>query len=419
MRSINAGVQRQIQQEISTVFRCRSKYAEEVKDPASEGHPNFVAYLDWFAGPNGLDREVYLVMEFCPFSLADMIFVAGNLRGEYEKSFALKRPKSFGGDSAGAESPGEKKSPICFRFSECEVVKVLCDLLNALTFMNRHGMAHRDVKTENILWAEGRYKLADFGTAMLFESSSSRRDESGTLWIMAPELLGRRPHGLNCDVWSLGVVLFEVASFAKPFNSKELLAYRNSSEAAFASSFWPFLCSTSGVSTPVRSGAKTLPRLKSSSELPRTPSRGARTVRSKCRSVTLPPLSQSGKEVSEGDADSPTSQTAGSEDPLLQQRFSFLRKRLLHRWCYGEELRSLIFEDMLREEPELRPSASEVFESPRGAAVLACHPDGEVVEPAADVTPEELLRSVTAVNFLRAMNLPPTPGGYLSRAQTS
>lgn len=59
-------------------------------------HPNFVAYLDWFAGPNGLDREVYLVpsstfedvaattavlnaevMEFCPFSLADMIFVAG------------------------------------------------------------------------------------------------------------------------------------------------------------------------------------------------------------------------------------------------------------------------------------------------------------------------------------------------------
>ena len=41
---------------------------------------------------------------------------------------------------------------------------------------------------------------------------------------------------------SLGVVLFEVASYGKPFNSKELLAYRNSSEAAFANSFWPFLC---------------------------------------------------------------------------------------------------------------------------------------------------------------------------------
>ena len=43
---------------------------------------------------------------------------------------------------------------------------------------------------------------------------------------------------------SLGVVLFEVASYGKPYNSKELLAYRNSSEAASANSFWPFLCRT-------------------------------------------------------------------------------------------------------------------------------------------------------------------------------
>ena len=46
----------------------------------------------------------------------------------------------------------------------------------------------------------GSYKLADFGTATVLEAPL-RRDECGTLWIMAPELLGRRPHGLNCDVW--------------------------------------------------------------------------------------------------------------------------------------------------------------------------------------------------------------------------
>lgn len=409
MRSINAGVQRQIQQEISTVFRCRAKYADEVKDPASEGHPNLVAYLDWFAGPNGLDREVYLVMEFCPLSLADMIFVAGNLRGDYEKSFvSVKRGKSLAGETSGDESPGEKKSSTCFRFSEFEVVKVSCDLLNALTFMNRHGMAHRDVKTENILWAEGRYKLADFGTATLLESTPSRRDESGTLWIMAPELLGRRPHGLNCDIWSLGVVLFEVTSFTKPFNSKELLAYRNSSEAAFSSSFWPFLCGTSGPSTLARSGTtKTLPRLKSGSELPRTPSRAGRNIRTKCRSVTLPPLSHGAKEVSEGD-ESPTS--PASEDHL--QRFNFLRKRLLYRWCYSEDIRSLIFEDMLREEPELRPTALEVWQSPLFHGLAE-----REAEPAAEgLVLEELLRSVTADNFLRAMKLPATQGGYLATA---
>ena len=47
----------------------------------------------------------------------------------------------------------------------------------------------------------GSYKLADFGTATVLEAAPLRRDECGTLWIMAPELLGRRPHGLNCDVW--------------------------------------------------------------------------------------------------------------------------------------------------------------------------------------------------------------------------
>ncbi|CAJ1444925.1 unnamed protein product [Effrenium voratum] len=62
-------------------------------------------------------------------------------------------------------------------------------------------MAHRDVKAENILWA-GAYKLADFGTAARLEEP--RRDECGTLWIMAPELLGRRVHGLSCDTWRGG-----------------------------------------------------------------------------------------------------------------------------------------------------------------------------------------------------------------------
>eukprot|EP00913_Durusdinium_trenchii_P000798 g745.t1 len=286
MRSINAGVQRQIQQEISTVFRCRAKYAEEVQDPQSQGHPNLVAYLDWFAGPNGLDREVYLVMEFCPFSLADMIFVAG-----------------------------EKKSPQCHRFPESEVVKVLCDLLNALNFLNRQGLAHRDVKTENILWAEGCYKLADFGTATMLEAAIPRTNECGTLWIMAPELLGRRPHGLNCDVWSLGDLFTRSSPSANQV-----------SQCHFATS----------------------------SHLQRGP------------------------------------------------------------------LRSLIFEDMLREEPELRPIALELWQMLQTSRFETLAQQAEAVEPAAEGnTKEELLRSVCPTNMLRAMNLAPTQGGYLSTAFSS
>lgn len=67
---------------------------------------------------------------------------------------------------------------------------------------------------------------------------------------------------------------------------------------------------------------------------------------------------------------------------------------------------------MLREEPELRPTALEVWQSPRFHGLAE-----REAEPAAEgLVLEELLRSVTADNFLRAMKLPATQGGYLATA---
>ncbi|CAE8666912.1 unnamed protein product, partial [Polarella glacialis] len=256
IKSSSASNQRQLQQEIVAVFQSRLKYAEETNNPQSPGHPNIVAYLDWFGGPAGVDREVYLVMELCQVNLNDIIFTAGSMRSQYERQMNLLRKSNSGPVGRLSQTPSAAESkrivpvsdPSAYRFTEREIVKVLQQMLSALLFLNQQGLAHRDVKAENILWAEsspeGTYKLADFGTAAFFSSlgpggappepapaSDGRRaDDAGTLWIMAPELLGRRPHGLNCDVWSLGVVLFEVVSLGKPFNSKELLAYRNSPE---------------------------------------------------------------------------------------------------------------------------------------------------------------------------------------------
>ncbi|CAE7253944.1 CPK1 [Symbiodinium sp. CCMP2592] len=409
MRAINAAIQRQIQQEISVVFHCRAKYAEEVGDPASLGHPCIVAYLDWFAGPSGLDREVYLVMELCSFSLADMIFAAGNLRGDFEKSLAAQR-RAY---SNGAAADGGMKilsEPGRFRFPESEVLQVLRNLLSALTFLHRHGVAHRDVKSENILWAQGYYKLADFGTAVLLDDAAKRRDETGTLWIMAPELLGRRPYGLNCDIWSLGVVLFEVATLGKPFNSKELLAYRNSPEALAPKSFWSFLLGGQGVggtstSSPSRAGkVPSLPAHKSSRDVTRTPSNNSRAPQRKDkRSVTLPPLPRQQEAC-------PVEEC--SADALQERRLAFLKKRSSFRWIYSEELKILVFEELMCEDPDRRPAASALTESgvlqnlvdkvaARGEA------EAEVLPDAVNGTDslEGLLRCMRAENMLRALAL--------------
>ncbi|CAE7026189.1 CPK1 [Symbiodinium natans] len=404
MRAINAGVQRQIQQEISMVFQCRAKYAEEVGDPVSPGHPYFVAYLDWFAGPTGLDREVYLVMELCSFSLADMIFAAGNLRTDFEKSLAAQR-RAYGHVSAGT-SDGSLvvkilSDPGRFRFPEREVLQVLRNILSALCFLHRHGIAHRDVKCENILWAQGCYKLADFGTAVLLEDAAKRRDETGTLWIMAPELLGRRPYGLNCDVWSLGVVLFEVAALGKPFNSKELLAYRNSPEALAANSFWTFLLGTATGGTPTSSPSRSckvipsLPTHKSSRDVTRTNSNNSRVPpRKDKRSVTLPPLHREAFQAEE----------CSSADALHERRRAFLKKRCSFRWIYSEELKNLVFEELLCEDTESRPSTAAIEERAALQSMADKAEEAEVpaVPPGAE-SPEELLRCMCAENMLQAL----------------
>ncbi|CAE7504134.1 max-2 [Symbiodinium pilosum] len=406
MRAINAGIQRQIQQEISMVFHCRAKYAEEVGDPVSPGHPYLVAYLDWFAGPTGMDREVYLVMELCSFSLADMIFAAGRKTGPVAKVQL---------DSGR------------FRFPELEVLR---NLLSALGFLHRHGIAHRDVKSENILWAQGPglnscYKLADFGTAVLLEEAARRRDETGTLWCAWGWAVAALSKPFNSKDYAsrprMFVHLSDVASLhgsdhlpeenalspQHPANfiltdPDELLAYRNSQEALAPNSFWPFILGASAGGTPTASpsrGCKAIPSLpthKSSRDVMRSNST-ARPQRKEKRSVTLPPLSSCHREACQADE-------CSSVDALHERRLAFLKKRCSFRWIYTEELKSLIFEDLLCEDAEHRSTAAALEES-AALTSLADKAAAQVLPeiPPEAQSPEELLRCVCAENMLRAL----------------
>ena len=87
-----------------------------------------------------------------------------------------------------------------------------CDLLRGVEYMHANNVIHRDIKPENILLtAEGRTKIADFGTAVIVSKGEDLTVPKGTPAFMAPELLSYdtiKYSGRPCDIWSLGATLY-------------------------------------------------------------------------------------------------------------------------------------------------------------------------------------------------------------------
>ena len=110
---------------------------------------------------------------------------------------------------------------------------------------HRHGIVHRDIKSANLmLTSERQVKIMDFGVALLAERSRITRPGTlmGTACYMSPEQALCQPVDRRADIWSLGVVLYEMISGNLPFGHgpvRDVVSRVVSSDAAALRKYRP------------------------------------------------------------------------------------------------------------------------------------------------------------------------------------
>ncbi|MBW6454985.1 MAG: serine/threonine protein kinase [Trueperaceae bacterium] len=154
----------------------RRMFENEVQITLKLDHPNVVRA---FSGRTTGD-EAFLALEYCPGGTLDQLLLE---RGR------LPLEKALG---------------------------LVLDVAQGLAHTHDARVLHRDVKPANVFVdGEGRAKLGDFGTGTFKGDDAEER--VGTAFYMAPEVFEGRPTSLRSDVYSLGVLAYEVLTGERPF----------------------------------------------------------------------------------------------------------------------------------------------------------------------------------------------------------
>ena len=100
--------------------------------------------------------------------------------------------------------------------SEDKSFKFFIQVVNAIYFLHKNDLIHRDIKPENILLFDDCVKLCDFGWCTRLDGGN-RGTFCGTAEYMSPEMVNKEEYSKDIDIWSLGILLYEMIHGHSPF----------------------------------------------------------------------------------------------------------------------------------------------------------------------------------------------------------
>ena len=171
-----------------SLFNMNKDEIEDVKNEAkilSSLYSKFVVkYLESFL----IDNSLNIVMEYCD---------GGDL-SLYLNSFK----------ETGKYLPEEK------------IWKIFIQTCLGINYIHSKNILHRDLKTMNIfLMKDERVRIGDLGVAKILNQNSFANTFVGTPYYLSPEICEEKPYNEKSDIWALGCILYEMATYKHPFNA--------------------------------------------------------------------------------------------------------------------------------------------------------------------------------------------------------
>lgn len=160
----------------------KDKLLDEANILRKLNHPNIIKLYDIYEDIG----EIYIIMEYCETTMSKLMDM---------------------------------------KLSEVKIKYYIKQLVDGLYYLQKRNIVHRDIKPANILLKNDIIKIADFGFARTLNDSASMMDTiCGSPLYMAPEILFKTKYSSKSDLWSVGVIIYQMIYQKHPYrNSKSII----------------------------------------------------------------------------------------------------------------------------------------------------------------------------------------------------